>query len=89
MADDSFQSVYLDSDFFFINLSLGTQVPLERAAQEQELLSERFLTFRKLPDDKHDSSFSQLLQEPNFCAVLFKESNEIGGFSKKNVLMFL
>lgn len=29
MADDSLQSVYLDSDFFFINLSLGTQVPLQ------------------------------------------------------------
>lgn len=44
--------------FFFINLSLGTQVHLERAAQEQELHSERFLTFRKLHNDKHDSSSS-------------------------------
>lgn len=75
MADDSLQSVYLDSDFFFINLSLGTQVPLESAAQEQDLYSERFLTFRKLHNDKHDSSSSQLLQELNFYAVLFKESN--------------
>lgn len=75
--------------FFFINLSLGTQVPLESAVQGQELHCKRFLTFRKLHNDKHDSSSSQLSQKLNFYAVLFKEPNEIGVFSKENVLMFL
>lgn len=76
-------------DFLLICLSLGTQIPLESAAQEQALFSERFLTFRKLHNDKHDSSSSQLFLELNFHTILFKESHEMGGFSKKNVLMFL
>lgn len=50
---------------FFINLFFGTEVPLESAAREQE----RFLIFRKLHNDKHDSSSSQLLWELNFHAV--------------------
>lgn len=75
-------------NFLLVCLSLGTQIPLESAAQEQEFFSERFLTFRKLHNDKHDSSSSQLFLELNFCTILFKESHEMGGFSK-NVLMFL
>lgn len=50
---------------------------------------EEFLTFRKFCYDKLSSSSSQLFLELHFHVILFKESNKFGGFSNKNVLIFL
>lgn len=74
----------MDSEFF-INLSLGTQIPLESAGQEQELPSDRFLTFRKFHEGKHNNSSSQLFLELNFHIMFFKESHERGGFSEVSI----
>lgn len=70
-----YKGYIVTQNFLLICLSLGTQIPLESAAQEQELLSERFPTFRKLHNDMHDSSYFQSFVELNFYIIFFEKSH--------------